>query len=347
MPVAPTITSTVPTAFVLRMLDGARRHLAPGELEVIVRSAGIEPGLLEVAATRVTRTQFTRLYGDIAIAMGDEMLGLWSRPIRAGTLKYLGLSLLDATSLLVALYRFTRFWNLLLDDYRLEFVRSERLVSLKLVPRDGQAAPSIFGHELMVKLTHGILSWLAGRRLPVEAVGFAFSRPPAFIEYAAMFPEQVGFDEAATFICFAEPVLQKRFSRSKGELLQFVRKAPDDWLFVTLDETSLVQRVRDMVGTRSDLDPSLEAVAASLALSTRSLSRRLADEGQSFRAIKDAARRDRAIERLVRSAKPIAQIAAEVGFDDLSAFHRAFKAWTGSTPKVYRRQQQLLKGEAG
>jgi hypothetical protein len=45
------------------------------------------------------------------------MLGLWSRPIRAGTLKYLGLSLLDAPSLMVAMYRFTRFWNLLLDDY--------------------------------------------------------------------------------------------------------------------------------------------------------------------------------------------------------------------------------------
>jgi AraC-like DNA-binding protein len=345
MPGSPTVTTTVPTAFVQRMLDGARRHLAPGEVAAIVRLAGIEPGLLEVAATRVTRAQFTRLYGDIAVAMGDEMLGLWSRPIRAGTLKYLGLSLLDAASLLVALYRFTRFWNLLLDDYRLELVRSEGLVFLKLLPRDGGVVASVFGHELMVKLTHGVLSWLAGRRLPVEAVGFAFDRPPAFIEYAAMFPEQVCFGEPATFICFAEPLLQKRFSRTKGELLRFVRKAPDDWLFVTLDETSLVQRVRDLVGARTDLDPSLEDVAASLALSTRSLSRKLADEGQNFRAIKDAARRDRAIERLVRSSTPIAQIAAEVGFDDLSAFHRAFRAWTGSTPKVYRRQQQLVKEE--
>ena len=271
------------------------------------------------------------------------MLGLWSRPIRAGTLKYLGLSLLDAGSLLVASYRFTRFWNLLLDDYRLELVRRERLVTLRLLPRQAPAAPSIFGHELMVKLTHGILSWLAGQRLAVESVGFAFARPPAFVDYAALFPEQVSFEEPATFISFAEPLLQRRFSRSKGELLRFVRKAPDDWLFVTLDETSLVQRVRDLVGAQSDLDPPLEAVAASLAMSTRSLSRKLADEGPSFRDIKDAVRRDRAIDRLVRSSKPIAQIAIEVGFDDLSAFHRAFRAWTGSTPKVYRRQQQLIK----
>ncbi|MAM74051.1 MAG: AraC family transcriptional regulator, partial [Tistrella sp.] len=80
----------------------------------------------------------------------------------------------------------------------------------------------------------------------------------------------------------------------------------------------------------------LARVAAALGQSTRSLSRRLAEEGTSFRAVKEALRRDIAIRELTRTDRPIAGIAAELGFDSAAVFHRAFKAWTGSTPGAYR-----------
>ncbi len=321
------------------MLAGARRHLTSAELTEAVRTAGIAPALLNVATTRVTRAQFTRLYGCLALAMEDEMLGLWSRPIRSGTLKYLGLNLLDAPSLLVALYRFTRFWNLLLDDYRLDLFRHERIATIRLSSRQSPPRINVFGHELMVKLVHGTASWLIGEKLPVDSVGFMFPQPRDFREYAALFPERVDFDQPHTFIRFAETPPQRPFRRTKAELLQFVRKAPDDWIFVALDYTSLAQRVRHFVVARIRDDPSLAQTGLALRQSTRSLSRRLALEGQTYRAIKDGARRDLSIERLVKTRDPVAQIAADVGFENLSAFHRAFRTWTGSTPRSYRRQQ--------
>ena len=341
-PANSTLQVTVPTAFVQRMLAGARRHLTSAQLAAALRSAGIAPDLLNVATTRVTRAQFSRLYGYLALAMEDEMLGLWSRPIRSGTLKYLGLNLLDAPSLLVALYRFTRFWNLLLDDYRLELQRHDRIVTIRLSRRQSSPRINVFGHELMVKLIHGTASWLIGEKLSVDSVGFMFSQPRDFREYAALFPEQVEFDQPHTFIRFTETALQRPFRRTKAELLQFVRKAPDDWMFLALDYTSLAQRVRQFVAARIRDDPTLAHAALSLRQSTRSLSRRLALEGQTYRAIKEAARRDLSIERLVKTQDPVAQIAEDVGFENLSAFHRAFRIWTGSTPRSYRRQQRLL-----
>lgn len=334
------VATTVPTAFVERMLAGARRALPAAAVSGIVRSAGIAPDLLAVPSTRVTRAQFTRLYTDIAIAMEDEMLGLWSRPIRPGTLKYLGSSLLDAPSLLVALYRFTRFWNLLLDDYRLDLNRRERLVTLRLVPRRTGTRATVFGHELMIKLVHGTMSWLVGSRIEVLSVGFGFREPRAFKDYASLFPADVAFDEDVTFIRFDENELQQQFKRTKGELLHFVRRAPDDWMFLTLDRTSLSQRVRDHIG-QDVAGSTLSLVATALGHSTRSLSRKLSAEGTSFLGVKDGLRRDLAIERLVRSTDPIASVAHVVGFENLSAFHRAFRAWTGSTPSAYRRQKSL------
>ncbi len=78
-------------------------------------------------------------------------------------------------------------------------------------------------------------------------------------------------------------------------------------------------------------------MAHALHHSVRTLCRRLSAEGTTFQAIKDEVRRDIAIRRLTRSEDPIAAIAFDVGFDNPTAFHRAFRHWTGSTPNAYRR----------
>lgn len=82
--------------------------------------------------------------------------------------------------------------------------------------------------------------------------------------------------------------------------------------------------------------PTVDAVAQQLHYSVRTLCRRLEAEGTTFQAIKDEVRRDVAIQRLTRSDDAIAAIAYDVGFDNPTAFHRAFRHWTGSTPAAYR-----------
>ena len=91
----PNLSPTVPISFVQNMLTGARRTLGPAHVEDLLLKSGIAPSFLDGRSARITREQFVRLYEVVAITTGDEMLGLWSRPIRAGTLKYLCLSLLE------------------------------------------------------------------------------------------------------------------------------------------------------------------------------------------------------------------------------------------------------------
>jgi AraC-like DNA-binding protein len=329
---------TLAASFVQNMLSGASRVVSSDEMTALVLRAGIPPALLAQRAGRVTREQFVQLYELIALTSGDEMLGLWSRPIRAGTLKYLGLSLLDAPSLMVAMYRFTRFWNLLLDDYSLVTTRKDKVVTLSLKPLDSTTVPTIFGHELMVKLIHGMASWLAGRKLPIGQVGVCFSRPAHFSDYALLFPGPVCFGQTVTSITFSENVLRQPFQRSKAELIRFVKRAPDDWIFVTFEHGQCSDGLRRLLARTTEINPTLDFAANALFMSGRSLSRKLSDEGTSFQKIKDEWRRDSAIERLVKTRDPIDHIAALIGFDNTPAFHRAFKGWTGSTPGTYRRK---------
>jgi AraC-like DNA-binding protein len=95
--------------------------------------------------------------------------------------------------------------------------------------------------------------------------------------------------------------------------------------------------VRQAIVERLPAAPTVEEVADALHFSVRTLCRRLVSEGTTFQAIKDEVRRDIAIQRLTRSDDPIAAIAYDVGFDNPTAFHRAFRNWTGSTPAAYRK----------
>ncbi|MGE0336422.1 MAG: AraC family transcriptional regulator [Gammaproteobacteria bacterium] len=84
--------------------------------------------------------------------------------------------------------------------------------------------------------------------------------------------------------------------------------------------------------------PALVDVVRELRLSTRTLQRRLDDEGTTFSALLAEVRLERARDLMRRSGLPNEVIARSLGFDDASAFSRAFKAWTGVSPRRYREQ---------
>ena len=78
-------------------------------------------------------------------------------------------------------------------------------------------------------------------------------------------------------------------------------------------------------------------IAEKLHMSPRSLQRRLHSEGTSFAELLSELRRDLALRYLRDQRIAIAEVGFLLGFLDVSAFHRAFKRWTGSTPAEYQR----------
>ena len=90
---------------------------------------------------------------------------------------------------------------------------------------------------------------------------------------------------------------------------------------------------------------TLDETARALGLSTRTLKRRLADEGTDFTTLLDEQRRHRAL-MLLRSADvSVESVAEQVGYSDVANFTRAFRRWSGTTPTAYRRDAQ--KGNRG
>lgn len=103
------------------------------------------------------------------------------------------------------------------------------------------------------------------------------------------------------------------------------------------DLHQISHKVRTYLAPRLADNPDIDAVAAALHFSRRTLTRRLNREGSSFLQIKDRLRRSVALQLLIKDRLAVETIALRVGLSDLSTFHRSFKKWTGTTPLAYQR----------
>jgi AraC-like DNA-binding protein len=327
---------TVSARVLHEMLHALRGSRGKEVAAQALASAAIPRSLLHRSDARITRQQYGALYRVIAATLDDEMLGLWSRPIRVGTLKYLMQGLLDAPTVLVALNRFVRFWNLLLDDYRLDMSTRDDRVRIALLERHPGLEVKPLGHALMMKLIHGITSWLLGRDISLPLAEFRFPEPRHVDDYVFMFPGEVHFDAAATSIVLAYQDCAAPFEREKHELWAFLKNAPEDWIFRLPEGGSVTAKTRAYLERTLSRPPTIQALAAALHMSVRTLNRRFAEEGTHFQQVKDGLRRDIAVHRLTHSNAPVAALAFDLGFADATGFCRAFKHWTGSSPLDYR-----------
>lgn len=100
--------------------------------------------------------------------------------------------------------------------------------------------------------------------------------------------------------------------------------------------TGLAGRVRDELVTHIATAPGADQVAAMLHISGRTLRKRLAAEGTSFRRLLDEVREHLAEELLITAGLPVEQIACRLGYVEVSSFSQAFRRWKGMGPREFR-----------
>jgi AraC-like DNA-binding protein len=104
-------------------------------------------------------------------------------------------------------------------------------------------------------------------------------------------------------------------------------------------EDGLLTSVRKAVGeAMRDGEPTLTQVARKIAMKPRTLQRRLKDHGLDFKRLVAGTRRHFSQNYLRDRRHTLTEIAYLLGYSEVSAFNRAFRRWTGSTPSEYRSQ---------
>jgi AraC-like DNA-binding protein len=328
---------TIAICFVAAALESVRaRKLNADEL---LAGVGLSPALLQAPQARVSAKIYGALWRNIAVALDDEFFGQDSRRMKSGSFAMLCHSLVACTTLAQALDRSARFYALILDDISVTLEREAGEARIVLHERAAGASKRAFAHELLLMLLHGVSCWLVGRRIPIQRAEFSYAEPAHSAEYRLMYCADLSFSRPHTRILFEDTYLDLPVVQDERSIKEFLRTAPENILLKYKNGSSLTARVRRRL--RQCLPgevPDFEGLAVELNMTPATIRRRLHEEGASYQAIKDQLRRDLAISYLSHSNRSVMDIALELGFSERSAFHRAFRKWTGASPGEFRRR---------
>jgi len=180
-----------------------------------------------------------------------------------------------------------------------------------------------------------------GTGVPLRArlVTFAYPEPSDVREHERVFGGPVRFGEAHNRLFLDRAAWDAPARGANSGVLGVLAEHADLLLERLPRGPDLVERTRKAIGGRlRGGDPSLKGVARELHTSDRSLQRHLRDLGYTFNQLADEVRATTAKLYVAQTDVALAEIAWLLGFADQSAFHRAFKRWTGATPRQARLQ---------
>ncbi|MWV16194.1 helix-turn-helix domain-containing protein [Pseudomonas sp. L-22-4S-12] len=177
--------------------------------------------------------------------------------------------------------------------------------------------------------------WIAGNQLGPLQLSFSHAARGELASYAGLLACPLQFEVADNALLFAESDLRVPLIQANALMREHLRGLADS-LLERLGTQSLAVRVQQLL--RQHPRWGKERVAEQLALSGRHLNRKLAEEGSSFKLLREQVLFAMA-ERLLRESPRLADVAERLGFSDESAFAKAFRRWSSMTPGQFRQGQ--------
>jgi AraC-like DNA-binding protein len=298
--------------------------------------AQVPPELVTSPDGRVTAAQFETLAGHAMRELDDEALGWFSRRLPWGTYGMLCRASITAPNLEVALKRWCRHHRILTEDvlFELAVENDAAIISIREQRDLGQFRE--FCLVTLLRYVLGYSCWAIDSAIALRRAELPYAEPEHVSVYPTIFCKTVRFDAARARIVFDKHYLSLPLTRSATDLDNMLKGALRLTVLPYRRDRLLVERVRRVLRNARGHIPAADDVARELALSTRTMHRRLREEATSLRNLKEEAKLDLAKQELMRGRTPIKRIAALAGFRNEKSFSRAFRTWTGASPREFR-----------
>lgn len=196
-------------------------------------------------------------------------------------------------------------------------------------------------HRTMTEIVFGgyatTIQWLSwGFNRGIKSIAFRHRQPEYLETYEELFQCPISFNQPQNRLEFFAENVDLSLPTSDADKMAKICNRLDQILMSVDGESDIARRVRGAIRTAlSEGSVNLSIVANELGLSERTLRRHLSNEGLNFRQAVDDVRKAM-FDALSARGESLTQIALMLGYNDQSAFTRAFKRWYGINPSAYR-----------
>jgi AraC-like DNA-binding protein len=317
------------------LVDAVER--AGASREHLFAATGIDVDRLASVHGRFELHEFAAFQTQALNITGDAALGLhMAEHATEASFDLMAPLVSHAPTLREALNLSLRFQPLLLEDGQLFLSETGSVAGVRFeFTRSSELADRMLA-EFMAAAVLRLIRMVAARGT-VKAASFEHERPAHYREYARMFGGVERFGQHTTSIEFDRSLLDQPMTHQHSEFHSLLRTEAERLLARAAGSLPISDALqRYLLARPASKIPDLATAARDLGLSTRSLRRHLAANGTSYRTLVRATLEISAGRMLRDPRCSIQETAHALGFSDASTFHRAFKRWTGMTPKQYR-----------
>jgi AraC-like DNA-binding protein len=286
---------------------------------------------------RIPQDRFDRIWLAASDLTGDPCIGLHAGGrVVARAVNIVGYLLLSSATLEEGLRRVAHYQRALTGAEWIAIEDGERWVEIRVGMAHGDEDVRAIHAEYVAPLVLRLMSWVTGSEVRPSEAHFRHDPRGDREEYVRVLGCPVKFACDRSELIMAAGVLEQPSLHADAR----VAELHDEFAMRLLAEAGQgnesARATHALAGLLEHGPCDLKAVARRLHISPRTLQRRLADEGSSFRAVFDMLRRELALEHLRRRNTPITEIAYLTGFSELSAFTRAVRRWFDQTPSELR-----------
>ena len=308
-----------------------------GDADKVFHEAGLATGKARDPLRWIPIDQYRRLLQLATEETGDDRLGLHvGSGFDLKNYGILGYAALNCATLGDAMTNVARYYAVMRKGARFSLDVTNETASITFHTLAGPAAIPRPEAELAVtRVCAGIRALVGGDWAPCET-HFAHDGPAGKDEYESFFKSPVRFRMDANRLLLKRRDFKRRNEAADRRLYEILRLRMED-LLPHEESDDLVGKVREEVARLLSEGAPLAEVAKRLGVGARTLQRRLRDRGLGFNGIVDDVRRERSFLYLQREDLTVSEIAFRLGYSEASAFDRAFRRWSGTSPLQFRR----------
>jgi AraC-like DNA-binding protein len=177
--------------------------------------------------------------------------------------------------------------------------------------------------------------WVLGHALPITKLRCNYPAPPHAARYQCIFQCPVEFDAPATQLFFDAAILDQPLPQSSPQSAALYKKLCEEQS-IARNQGDIAWRLWQIIVEDPARPPSLQDAARQLHCSNRTLSRKLLAQGWQYQHLIDQVKEIHARRYLSDPTLSITHIGQQLGYANSSGFHRAFKKWTGLSPRAFR-----------
>jgi len=287
----------------------------------------------------VAVADFAQVLEEAARVTGDDGFGLHLgehfHPKDLGPVAYV---VLNSPTVGVALENVARYLRVHNEAASVSVVRGPRWTYLRHQLSDLPVDRRRQHEELSLAVALGMFRVMVGTAwVPVE-VQFEHAAPLKTSEHTRVFGAPVTFGRLTNTFVVEHDFCDRQVPTADARLYPILTTYLDRILEELPPEDHVLASARRTIAeAMRHGPPSLARVAEKMAMGARTLQRRLAAYGLDFTALVDDTRRRFSLRYLDDPSNTLTEVAYLLGYSEVSAFNRAFKRWTGSTPSDYRR----------